>query len=446
MLRRVRTIKYRSPDGGDGYPSQLRFWRSTARYKGFSGPLGSGKTVALAHESIRLSTVNPGLVGLIAAPTYRMLYDVDVPEILAQLNQFQIPYLHIKNSHIKLTQIGSTILLRTMENPERLRGPNLAWFGVDEMTYCKEESLKRLDGRLRHPKATLLCGFGAWTPKGFDWVYSRFVDPARRLPDHEAVIAQPFENTAILKSTPDFYEKLKSSYDEKFYQQEALGLYLNVFSGQVYYCFGDENIREGGYDPTRPLFWAMDFNVIRESSIIGQYDDRGEVQILHELVLPDASTTQACDAFLNYTNQWTRAGRKLHVEVYGDASGGARQGATGVTDWVQVRQVLGQHPNYAPTYHVPPANPPVKDRVNSMNALLKAYNGSRRLFVDQSCAGLMTDFRQVSWKTDASGNAYGDIDKGNFKLTHLSDALGYFAWQKFGIRPKAGLMAGAPPI
>ena len=51
-------------------PSQMRFHESEARFKGFSGPIGSGKSEALCHEAIRLSYMNAGRMGLIGAPTY----------------------------------------------------------------------------------------------------------------------------------------------------------------------------------------------------------------------------------------------------------------------------------------------------------------------------------------------------------------------------------------
>ena len=69
----------------------------------------------------------------------------------------------------------SKILFRAVDEFERLRGTNLAWFGVDELTYTPEEAWLRLEGRLRDPKAIRLCGFGVWTPKGYDWVYRKFV-------------------------------------------------------------------------------------------------------------------------------------------------------------------------------------------------------------------------------------------------------------------------------
>jgi hypothetical protein len=53
-------------------PSQRKFHGSTARFKGFSGPIGSGKSQALCQEAIRLSYLNAGRQGLIGAPTYSL--------------------------------------------------------------------------------------------------------------------------------------------------------------------------------------------------------------------------------------------------------------------------------------------------------------------------------------------------------------------------------------
>ena len=54
----------------DPLPSQKAFHSSRARFKGFSGPIGSGKSQALCHEAIRMTYLNPGRMGLLGAPTY----------------------------------------------------------------------------------------------------------------------------------------------------------------------------------------------------------------------------------------------------------------------------------------------------------------------------------------------------------------------------------------
>ncbi len=56
----------------DPLPSQKAFHQSDARFKGFSGPIGSGKSQALCQEAIRLSYINSGRTGLLGAPTYEV--------------------------------------------------------------------------------------------------------------------------------------------------------------------------------------------------------------------------------------------------------------------------------------------------------------------------------------------------------------------------------------
>src|SRR5581483_5772849 len=158
---------------------------------------------------------------------YPMLRDATLSSLFEILNLNRIPYEFNKAENVlTLKEVRSRIMVRSLDDFERLRGTNLAWFGVDELTYTTEEAWLRLEGRLRDPKATRLCGFAVWTPKGYDWVYERFV--AERVEGYDVVMAQPFENRHLLDRVPDYYERLKSSYDARFYQQEALGQYLHL--------------------------------------------------------------------------------------------------------------------------------------------------------------------------------------------------------------------------
>jgi len=178
-------------------PSQRRFHESEARFKGFSGPIGSGKSQALCQEAVRLSYLNPGRLGLLGAPTYPMLRDATQAALLEILDSNGIPFEHNKAENtLRMKDTGSRILFRPVDEFERLRGTNLAWFGLDELTYTQEEAWLRLEGRLRDPRAKRLCGFAVWTPKGYDWVYRKFL--ADRVRGYETVIAKPYENRFLL--------------------------------------------------------------------------------------------------------------------------------------------------------------------------------------------------------------------------------------------------------
>jgi hypothetical protein len=400
-------------------PSQRRFHESTARFKGFSGPIGSGKSAALCQEAIRLSYLNPGRTGLIGAPTYPMLRDSTLAALTEMLNENEIPFDMNKSDYVlKVKDPASQILLRSVDEFERLRGTNLAWFGVDELTYTQEAAWLRLEGRLRDPKATQHCGFAVWTPKGFDWVYRKFINsPAS---GYEVVLAAPFENKFLLGQVPDFYERLRGSYDENFFRQEVLGDYLNVQGGRVYCAFDrQKNVRQTILDPNQEVIWTLDFNVDPMCSVVAQMDRAGEVRVLDEIVLGRATTEQACEEFEKRFGT-PQAG----VVVYGDASGAAMQ-TTGYSDYAVIRRYFAARCAKV-TYRVPQANPPVRERVALVNAKLHSAAGERQLFVDPKCKELINDFEQVSYEEDST-----QIDKNkDRRRTHLSDALGYLIWQQ----------------
>src|ERR1700689_2448939 len=345
-------------------PSQQKFHDSTARFKGFSGPIGSGKRAALCHEAIRLMYLNPGRAGLIGSPTYPMLRDSTLAALTETLRDNAIPFeLNKADNVLVMKDTGSRILLRAVDEFERLRGTNLAWFGLDELTYTMEGAWLRLEGRLRDPRATQRCGFAVWTPKGFDWVYRKFV--SNTVEGYEAIYAKPFENRFLLKQVPDFYERLRGSYDENFYRQEVLGDYLNVRGGLVYHAFNRErNLRRMEVDPARPVVWALDFNVDPMCSVIAQVERNCEVSVLDEIALRRATTEQACEEFEKRFGL-PRAG----VVVYGDASG-ASMNTTGYSDYQVIRSYFGGRLAKV-VYRVPKANPPVRDRVSLVNSRLR---------------------------------------------------------------------------
>src|ERR1700729_3879372 len=106
-------------------PSQKRFHDSKARFKGFSGPIGSGKSQALCQEAIRLSFLNPGRQGLIGAPTYPMLRDATLTSFLEVLNGNRIRHeLNKSESVLVMKDTGSRFYFRAVDDFERLRGPN----------------------------------------------------------------------------------------------------------------------------------------------------------------------------------------------------------------------------------------------------------------------------------------------------------------------------------
>jgi hypothetical protein len=423
--------------GGDGVrergieyhalPSQQRFHESRARFKGFSGPIGSGKSQALCQEALKLTYLNPGRTGLLGAPTFPMLRDATQAALIEILERNRIPHEWNRGeSYLRLGETRSRILFRAVEEFERLRGTNLAWFGLDELTYAPREAWLRLEGRLRDPRAARLCGFAVWTPKGFDWVHERFVGSP--VEGYETVQARPFENQFLLERVPDYYQRLKHSYDGRFYEQEVLGEYLELTAGRVYFAFSRAgNVAEVEIAAGSPLLWALDFNVDPMSSVVAQMDGE-DVRVLDEIVLNRASTYDACAEFGNRFAE--HAGGLV---IYADASGARRQ-TSGTTDVEILKRFVSERTYGDVRFRIPKANPAVRDRVTLMNSKLESAAGERKLLIHPRCKELIKDFEQVMYKENSQV-----IDKDRDpKRTHLSDALGYLAWQE----RRAGLKIG----
>jgi PBSX family phage terminase large subunit len=436
----------------DALPAQLAFHTDLVTpFKGYSGPIGSGKSYALVYEALLLSRLNPGLLGLVGAPTYRMLQDSTQRTFFEVLEAEGIDYeFNKQDNQLRFTANGSEVLFRTMENPERLRGPNLAWFALDELTYTREEAWTRLLGRLRQPQARRLCGCAVWTPKGYDWVHHRFLE--QRSPDYRLIQATPKENVHLPE---DFYDRLKDSYAELFYRQEVLGQYLDIFGGNAYYAFTDENVEPAKYNPNLPLYWALDFNVDHMSSVICQleevkrrpwsqasYECKKTLRVLDEMVISNSNTPEAAEEFIHRARVLVGSPAQITVNIYGDSSGNSRSSKSPQTDYELIRQTFRRYPEFNINMRQNSANPLVRDRVNTMNNALCSVSKERSVFIDPKCRELIKDLHQVRWKRDSAGNPVGSLDKSDPRRTHLSDAVSYLVASEFGLHAAAGEMPG----
>lgn len=442
----------------DPLPSQRRFHQDlldrNLRYLGYSGPVGSGKSYSLIYQALFLAALNPGLPGVLGAPTYPMLRDATQRTMFDVLLSEGIEYVqHRTENIIELPDApfyGAEILCRSLDSFERLRGTNLAWFGIDELTYCPPEAWTRLEARLRHPKANRRCGFAVWTPKGFDWVYERFISEPK--PGYKATLASARENKYVTDT--GMYDALQAGYDEKLYRQEVLGEYLSLTSGAAYYAFNRaHNVRELEYNPRLPLCWSLDFNINPMCSVICQIEDQSDrtdvllgrrrlvINVIDELFLPDSNTPEACDEFAEHCKQFQTGRGPLQVYVYGDASGSARQRALGAganSDWAVIRQFFSGRRDFQVGFKYKSSNPGVKDRIAAVNAALCNSQQQRRLFVDPRCKNTIRDLERVVFKAAPTSQTGALDQKTDPQLTHISDALGYLIESEMGLRQQGG--------
>ena len=126
--------------------------------------------------------------------------------------------LNKSNMVAELTN-GTTVLFRSADQPDRLRGPNLGWFYLDEAALMNRLTWDVMIGRLRESPGR---GWLTTTPKGFNWVYSLVAES--QLADYEMVRCATHANPYL---PDDFVASLRDAYGEGvFARQEIEGEFV----------------------------------------------------------------------------------------------------------------------------------------------------------------------------------------------------------------------------
>ena len=417
-------------------PPQWTVFRSDARFRVLVAGRRFGKTYLALTELCRAAW-SSGRLAWYVAPTYRQAKRI----AWKPLKQMTRPYWASKpnETDLRIELIsGGTICLRGADNYDSLRGDGLDFLVLDEYASIAREVWPEV---LRPALADKQGGcLFIGTPRGYNHFYDLYQDSQNK-PNWKT-----FQFTTEQGGNVASEEIASATHelDERTYRQEFQASVENLTAGTVYYAFDRAgNVESARYNPRLPLFWSLDFNINPMCSIVGQRNGE-QVHVLSEMVLPDSNSLAACEEFLKRTEPWIRVSYlPIHVSIYGDATGDSRRTSASRTDWQIVREFFARYSDRLnAVFCITKSNPPVKDRVNCVNSMLRNQAGERRLLIDPGCKQLILDLERVHWKSDASGNLLGDIDKSDPMRSHASDALGYMIAREFSMRSAGGMMPG----
>jgi hypothetical protein len=414
--------------------SQGEVFRSTERFRVVVAGRRFGKTYLALVELCRAAWGEGRLAWYVTTTDKQAKRIVWKP-----LKEMTRPYWAAKPNEtdlrIELT-CGGTICLRGADNYDSLRGDGLDFLVLDEYASIAPEAWSEVLRPALADKQGRALFIG--TPQGHNH-FHELVERAATLPDWKAFQYTTAQGGNV---TLQELESAAQELDDRTYRQEFEASFENMGVGRAYYAFdGAQNVRRLRFDGRVPLSWTIDFNMNPFCSVLAQVGD-GIVYVLDEMILPDSNTVAACEELLSRTQKWA-GGWPLAIDVYGDATGEQHRTSASRTDWQIVKAFFGRHSDrFHASFHVPSSNPPVKDRINCVNAKLRNHAGQNRLLIDANCKHLIKDFEQVSWKSDPYGNSLADLDKTNPMLTHVSDAVGYLIAREFPMREIRGERSG----
>tara|TARA_R100001224_G_scaffold2029_2_gene1427 strand:+ start:11408 stop:12757 length:1350 start_codon:yes stop_codon:yes gene_type:complete len=418
LLSKIRT---------DLHPGQQEFFDDeTTQIVGVSAGYGAGKTRALCAKAVALAAANQGFIGCVMEPTGPLIRDIWQTDFEAFLEDYEIPYTFraspLPEYLLHLPQGDTKILCRSFENWSRIIGLNLAWVLADEVDVVTpsiaNKAFPKILGRLRSGNVRQ---FGAAsTPEGFRWMWNTFgSEDAQKRSDRKLIRMRTADNPHLPQ---DFIERLQANYDPSLLQAYLEGQFCNLTTGQVYDRFNREKHVTSATPniSAEPLRVGVDFNIGNMSAAIA-------VRLGNSLHLIDEiSGAHDTDALAQEIRQRYPDHR---VFVYPDASGGARSTNASRTD-IQILE------SYGFSNQSSASNPPVRDRVAAVQALLENGKGEVRFQVDASCK------RSIECLELQSYNERGEPDK-DAGYDHMNDALGYLIWREFNpLHARAGRSTG----
>lgn len=400
--------------------TQRAFATSREAFPCFSGGYGSGKTAAAIARAMALKAHFRTSDIAYYLPTYPLVEDIAFRRFPDLCERKGWEYkLNRQSAHIEFPGAGR-IVFRTMEQPHRIVGYEVAHSIVDELDTLPTDKARdvwnKIIARNRQKCAIPNTVAVATTPEGFRFVYDRWVkNPA---PGYVLFRAKTMENAANLP--PGYIDNLRASYPSNLLAAYLDGEFVNLTSGSVYTEFDRAlNATSDTVKPDDALHIGMDFNVGQMAAVVCVVRDwkPRAVDELSKLLDTPAMIAAIKARYPGHS-----------IFVYPDASGGNRKSNNASVSDISLLEAAGF------TVLNNPANPAVKDRVLSVNQALHAA-GERKLLVNgDRCPGLVEGLEKQAYDKNGEPDKTGGLD-------HLLDALGYFIAYRYPVAQRVSAVS-----
>jgi len=359
-----------------------------------------GKSWLSMHEMAKYARF-PNSKIFYVAPTYKMCKQIlwdDIKEKFLRCRWVK----KINESELTIHLInGSKIYLRSADNPDNLRGVSMDYLVMDECAMIEQ----KMWTEVCRPALSDRQGHAMFitTPQGkSSWVYELW-QGAHTQENYSAFQFTTLDGGQVL---PEEIDAARNELDEKSFRQEYEASFES-YAGSIYYNFNTkDNIvhSDTQFKKNEILHVAMDFNVSPLVAAIARVSGN-VITVVDEIQMHGSNTFEmAAELLSRYPDN--------RIWVYPDASGQARKTSSNTSDHHILR-------NSGFILKVRNINPPVKDRIASVNASLLTQDGTVKLTIDPKCKHLI---KCISGQTYKVGTQIPDKSS---NLDHFNDALGY---------------------
>lgn len=403
-------------------------------FKALVGGMGSGKSAAAGMNALLVGSMNAPASFLFVAPTYSLIEDATLPMFETLLRRTGIASRWHASKKRLTVGVGRhdafDIWMRSGDNPERIVAFESGAACIDEPGLMSPAIFKRVVQRVRHPAAKLQQIALSGTPEDLNWFYDLCEgNPPKGMRVYRARTQDnPYQ-------TERYIQKLRETLSEQEIEAYLNGKFVNLKAGRVYKAFDRALHHERlDYQRSMQIVVGCDFNVDKMSWVIGIV--RGDVlNIVDEVIGMNTNTYRQVEALTDRLRDMVHAVDPFRavsdivrdVIVYTDAAGKNRTTSANESD-IQILRAAGFDVRCAP------ANPPIKDRVHSVEAKLRGAFTEMTTIIKSDTPTLMVDTAKAKELTKSlEGQPWGPDrlpakGKGALDMSGPVDALGYLVW------------------
>jgi hypothetical protein len=314
----------------------------------------------------------------------------------------------------------------TADSVKSLEGYDRAW--VEEAQSLSVKSMRLLRPTIRKPGSEL---WFTWNPFAPEDAVDVLLRGPRRPPDAIVVGANYDDN-------PWFPEELRKEMEfdrvnsPETFEHVWKGGYFVGGEGRVYSRF-DRRVNATPVVRGGRLVIGCDFNVRNMQWIIAEVDDvERKIHIVGEVIKEGGTTTdehaeRAAKAIMRRLGRTREDVHGMRIRAYPDASGQSLHTTSTLSD-VHLLLQAGFRPD------PPTRNPPIMERVNTVNVLFR----DRRLSVDVDACPMLARALETQ-ALDKNGEP--EKKTGALDVSHILDALGYVCHRLFPVQRRAGVAA-----
>lgn len=405
-----------------GMPYQDQFHESRDPKVYLSAGYGAGKTFSLCMKGFQLMEWNPCVAGGILCPTIKM-YKRDVyPTIISICRENGIRYKYNKSDQLWFFPDSQSTMyvFHSEDEGASIKGPNLGWMLVNEVTMVSELAFKAALARVRLKTAKVLQIAMSGTPEGFNWTYEYFIENPRE--DTRLI----FGNSRLNHyNHASYINNLETSYDALMQEQYIDGRFVNLRGKRAAWAF--DRMRHTAPDVERergkPIFISLDFNVAPMAATLfnlvpNDWDSRSGYPIAQqfrgfdEVCLDNSNTYELCEVLREKIGLNEHGELSDEVFVYPDPAGRARSSKSrNMSDF----DILREHGFLELRYKSVIS---VRDCLNALN---NVFSKDAIVLNSRKCKNAIADLEQCVLKNDRF-----ELDKSNGRRTHWLDGMKNF--------------------